>query len=538
MNLNELRPTSVVPWAKIAPLLAVILLPFGLWLLLASKYVHSGNRVSLDSAAYIDCARSIRDGRGFKLPAQVGLGLETWKPIRLWPPGYPILVAGAISLGLSPYHSALVTSVVCSGLFVIFVLGFYANRLPFAVALPLGLVFVSMKALLNTGTMCWSEGLYLLLTVVSLLCLLKGATNSRVTNHWLILAGLTGGFSWCVRNIACALFGASIFYLTVQLARFQFREAALASCAWLGGWLFACSWLVLWNISTFGTPTPYQMPPSELSFFANCKTALRVMTYDLTTLGYFADFVINTYVLITLGLGILTLLFVRRHTWRPILCFLRGHREPLLLLLFLGFYTFTIVMARSVYRWGENINSRHFIPIYWIMLLYLGVGVEWISRYFLAKIRIVRRVLIAAIGLLAAIQMKESVMSLTSPSSEKFREIRWTSVALGREIPVDKIVLTDAIAPLRVFGNVNARRLPGRRYGETLLTLGDIQRAGKDGHLRGLVIVHEDEYARGDYGDALRDISTNAHSFPELRERQFGTGTRILQYIGNGEVAR
>lgn len=189
-----------------APRLAAVMLPLAFWLVLAPQYMFQGNRVSPDSAAYIDCARSIREGRGFQTRLYGGLEPPTWEPIRLWPPGYPILIAAAMALGLSPHSAALAVSVLCSGLFVIVVLGYYAKQLPFAFAALLGIVFVSMRALLNTGTMCWSEGPYLLLTLVSLICLMKGTSGMRATASWILVAGLTGGLSWCVRNVAVALF--------------------------------------------------------------------------------------------------------------------------------------------------------------------------------------------------------------------------------------------------------------------------------------------------------------------------------------------
>jgi hypothetical protein len=248
---------SEAPPIRISLRLMAVLLPLAFWLVLTPQYMTCGNRVSSDSAAYIDCARSIREGRGFQTRVHSGLEPQIWEPMRLWPPGYPLLVAGAMTLGLSPHDAALAVSVVCSGVFVIIVLGYYAKQLPFAIAAMLGVAFVSMKALLNAGAMCWSEGPYLLLTVVSLFSLMKGTTGVRNAIYWLFVAGLTGGLSWCVRNVAVALLASSICYLLLQFPRFRLREVALAICVWLGGWALASGWLVLWNVSTFGSPNPY-----------------------------------------------------------------------------------------------------------------------------------------------------------------------------------------------------------------------------------------------------------------------------------------
>src|SRR4051794_19278217 len=46
-----------------------------------------------DSAAYIECARSLHIGRGFQQRQIDGLETELWHPIAWWPPGYPIMIA-------------------------------------------------------------------------------------------------------------------------------------------------------------------------------------------------------------------------------------------------------------------------------------------------------------------------------------------------------------------------------------------------------------------------------------------------------------
>jgi hypothetical protein len=220
---------------------------------------------------------------------------------------------------------------------------------------------------------------------------------------------------------------------------------------------------------------------------------------------------------------------------------MQDHRDRLLLLLFLGFSTLTIVIARSVYRWGEDINSRHFAPVYWIVLLFVGFACEWFAGHIWKGRRGVRAVLLMGIGLVAVLQIRASVLGVMGPADESDTEVRSLAVALGREIPEGQLVLTDAIAPLRVFGNVNARRPPRPRYNETPLAWADIRQAGEDGRLWGFVIAHGDEYDEGEYGDVLKDISANPSKFPELREREHGMAVRVLEYVrkdGGREVTR
>jgi len=391
---------------------------------------------------------------------------------------------------------------------------------------------MSMRALLNTGTMCLSEGPHLLLTFVSLMCLARGTNGDRVSTSWLLLAGLSGGLSWCVRNVAVSLFAATVTYLLLQIPRFRLKEGAAALSVWLIGWVLGCGWLVLWNISTFGSPNPYSMPPSELSFLWNAKSAFWVIGADLTALGRFSDLVVNKYVVAASGVVTLIVLFVYKVTWRKVLTVLRDHHEQLLLLVFLGFYTLTIVVARSVYRWGEIINSRHFVAVYWILLFFLGIAGCWGSRHLLSRTRITYGVFVVGILLLALLQIGRSSSLFMSPSDETATQIRSAAIAIGQEIPEDKIVLTDAIAPLRVFGNVNARRPPRPSYDETPLSWSEIKQASEDGRLWGIVIANGEEYAEGTYGDVLKEMSENPKAFEGVHERQID-GLRILQFVNH-----
>jgi hypothetical protein len=433
---------------------------------------------------------------------------------------------------------------------VVVVLRYYATQLPLAFAMLLGIVFVSMRALLFTGTMCWSEGPYMLLTVVSLMCLMKGTSAVRPAVVWFLVAGLAGGLSWCVRNVAVALFASSLGYLAVQFPRLRFKGTALAGCAWLSGWALGSGWLVMWNISTFGELNPYSMPPSERSFLWNCARACFVIGKDLAGLGHarFSDTLLNSllnkYVLLASAVAILlfvfgSLLFGSRrlsshNLVRFVRDFLRDRRDRVLLLLFLGFYTLAIVVARSVYQWGEEINFRHFAPIYWIILLFVGFACEWLAGHVWTSKRWIRAVLLVGIGLVAALQI--SSMLWRSAFAETDKELRSLAAVLGREIPEGQLVLTDAIAPLRVFGNVNARRPPSPRLDKTSLTWDDIKGAGEDGRLWGFVIVRGDMYEKGEFGDVLKDIAANPAKFPELRECEYGRDVRVVKYVKRRSV--
>ncbi len=269
-------------------LLLAVLAPLAVWFLLFPAYLTGGSGLSADSASYIECAESIRAGRGFEVRPFGGLQPRLWQPLDLFPPGYSLLTAGLMGLGVpDAYCAARAVAAGCSFIFLLLVLGFYARTLPPMLAALLGIGLAATPPMLHYESMCLSEAPYMLLATVSLLLLLKGTavhprlaaaaerwsaacsgagpTCRRPLNGWCIFAaGLAGGFAWCVRNAGVALFLASLVYLASQLPRLGIRGLMRDVSVWLTGWFLACGWLVAWNFHTFGSLSPYHMPPREL----------------------------------------------------------------------------------------------------------------------------------------------------------------------------------------------------------------------------------------------------------------------------------
>ncbi len=515
--------------APLTKRVAAVLFPFLLWSLLSSYHIQSGNRLTYDSLVYIDCARSIQNGNPFQTRVGNGLDAPNWEQMRVFPPGYPILIAGVMAAGIDPYHAALTVSVICSGMFVILVLVYYGKRLSFWSALLLGTLFVSMKPLIHAGSMCWSENAYMLLTAVSLLCFIQGYRGVIVDKRWIFFAGLFGGLSWCMRNAGVALFACSIFFLFSNFCISRNKGSAYVIGAWLAGWMFATVWLCLWNFTAFGKFFPYSMPPSELSLLWNLGVTAWVLGRDLFALGSFSRLAVIKCVL--LFSFFVFLIFPRRRAWLYTIHFIKNNLDLLFLLLFMGFYILTIVIARTVYRWGEPINSRHFVPVYWIILLLAASEGEWIwDRLFAHKIKVIT-LLHLALGLLIVLQIRMSLVRTENIDRTALYQNRSLAVSLGRAIPQDQFVLTDNVAELRVFGNANARYPScSTKECEKHLIWADIKQAGEDGRLWGIVIENESRFAQGEFGDDLKNIILHPDRYAQLRESLEG-GTRILHFV-------
>jgi hypothetical protein len=107
---------------------------------------------------------------------------------------------------------------------------------------------------------------------------------------------------------------------------------------------------------------------------------------------------------------------------------------------------------------------------------------------------------------------------------------------LGAEIPADQIVVTDDIARLRIFGNINARRLPGPGSTERLLTEVDIREAQARGVLWGIVVTKPEDLAALAYGPAIAAIISKAPQ-QGFRLRKLAGGTVVAQSVINPLVA-
>src|SRR3990172_2035484 len=139
---------------------------------LPSMLAHNTWIYSWDSAAYIETAVSINAGRGFVHRTILGLEPNIWEQIRLWPPGYPILIALAQLSGMSPTTAGLAVSLVSSGFFVILLTKICLRLFHRSLALPVTLAAVCMPAFLFISTSVLSDATYLAFAVASLSCLL------------------------------------------------------------------------------------------------------------------------------------------------------------------------------------------------------------------------------------------------------------------------------------------------------------------------------------------------------------------------------
>ena len=506
-------------------LLAIIVF----WVLLLLPRVAWGPRFYMDSSQYVECARNIVEGNGFLHRPQRGIENAELVPMTLWPPGYPLLVAATMMLGLTAPIAALVVPIVSSFVCVILIAHLYLRWLPPAVATPTLLATVLMPVFAYASGMALSESPCLAASLASIAALFLWADNGRHPFVWLFFAGLAGGVAWCIRNSSVGLFAASFLFIAGHVLWAPFWHAVKSLFIWCAGWCVASAWLVMRNLVAFGKFNPYYMPPSDLSLWANLRQTWHVLVADLTgstaIAGWFNDkSVIAVLGLLVLGTGLYALIQMSKQSGMALFYRYRMH---FFLALYVMLTIATTAIARSVYKWGEWINSRHFYPIYWIVWLSVALAAWQVARRLLADRKTAAIASCAIMSVVVLIQAVAYTRSLTDYRNMTVRfhnlHTTWQDEGVVRRVSEfiddDKLVLTDSADYLRILGDVHARRFvrPGSDS-EPEITLDDVQQSAADGLFWGFVIWERELSASGRFGSMVQDLVT-ADKLPGFVER-------------------
>jgi 4-amino-4-deoxy-L-arabinose transferase-like glycosyltransferase len=166
-----------------------------------------------DSAVYLETAESLRSGRGLVHRVIYGVGDKLWEPLRLWPPGYPILIAAVQATGLTGSTSCVLISLVSGALSVVVLSLICTSLFRWSVSLPLVLTIVLTYPFLWIGTTCLSEATYFFFSVASAACLLQASRRDDTALRWMLAAGLFAGAAWETRYVAVTLFAATAIFI-------------------------------------------------------------------------------------------------------------------------------------------------------------------------------------------------------------------------------------------------------------------------------------------------------------------------------------
>src|SRR5215207_976448 len=175
-----------------------------------------GIGLSPDSVVYIGAARSLLAGAGFSLPAESAL----FSPITHYPPFYSSLLAVIAILGPDPLDAAIWLNVAVFGLNI-----FLSGSLLFSAfgSLPIAMIgsFLTLTAfpIVQVHTMAWSESLFILIELLSILLLLRYLKDPL--KQILVLASAVAGLSLLCRYAGLALIASGMLVILFLSGREQ-----------------------------------------------------------------------------------------------------------------------------------------------------------------------------------------------------------------------------------------------------------------------------------------------------------------------------
>src|SRR5688572_17704355 len=165
-----------------------------------------GLGLSPDSVVYIGAARSLLAGHGFSLPSESAL----FSPITHYPPLYSSLLAVTGVVAADLLEGAICLNVAAFSV-IIYVSGFllFAALGSWQIALLGALFTFTAFPLVQAHTMAWSEGLFIMLELLSMLLLLRYLETPRKRS--LLIASALVGLSLLCRYAGFAFVASGLF---------------------------------------------------------------------------------------------------------------------------------------------------------------------------------------------------------------------------------------------------------------------------------------------------------------------------------------
>jgi hypothetical protein len=335
-----------------------------------------GSGLGFDSVAYISAARNIVDG--------IGLGRMTctgFKPMTLWPPLYPIILALLSLPGLDPIHSSHLVSVAGYSL-AIFLAALFAFRVSKKVSflVLISLLLLSNASILNTFSWAMSEALYIPVSLLSLYLLYEYMEKNR--NAYLLASTAFIGLAMVTRYIGIALLPVWLIILAMN-DQVHLREKIKNG---LYGVTLACLPLLAWfirNDIVFGSGTGRKFGlniPSLLDFDFFIKQVVG-WVIPLKYASYRIRLIMIAVLILVLVVMSVFIFFSQRKKGSA------AQKGLFIFLLYSLFYLFTVLA--TIIFWVPNISmvdERILVPLLvnlLILIVLVGVYIWENGSHFL-----------------------------------------------------------------------------------------------------------------------------------------------------------
>jgi hypothetical protein len=287
------------------------------------------------------------------------------------------------------------------------------------------------------------------------------------------------------------------------------------------------------------------MPPSELSLWANARRTVTVILQDMTTSAFLADWLVDKRKILFFALATVALVvsWIWRTSFHCMEVIFERQKLQIFLLTYATIYTGMVIAARTQYRWGEEIDPRHMVQIYWILWICMAVCGVALFKYCRVKNKIATNVLLVIFLLFSFLQINRNLEFLTESSYrlESIENRIGTDACayLGKVVGQNQIVLSTRAELLRIHCDINARKIPPISQYDFLspITRGDIIQIGQSSFLWGLVIEDIEAAKKGEYDSLVKNIVERPEEYSELQRVSIESPALILKFVGKGLIS-
>lgn len=162
----------------------------------------AGPGVNPDAASYISMATNLLKGRGFVANMAEFYDPTPWRPVTLWPPAYPLLVAALVSFGVEGMEAARLVSILSFGALVgaIYWLGHIIGDR--TVALPAAIATLVLAPIVRTASFALTETTFMVASVFAIggmVLFVKSDPSRRF--RWVVFSGIFTAIALLVRYV-------------------------------------------------------------------------------------------------------------------------------------------------------------------------------------------------------------------------------------------------------------------------------------------------------------------------------------------------
>ena len=363
----------------------IILIVMSLLMALHLHYRSPNFPYSPDSASYIEQARNLVHS-GTLLNTPYGLSPSNLDQVenRVFPIGYAIILAALSTLGFDAKDVAIGIAHLSAMLLTWLLYACFRNALGSGYALVIaGLSLTSSGILLNSP-----YGLTDIFSLALAVGAISLTLNAKSTLGF-FFGGILAGLAYAVRNVhlalllTIALYYAYLWFIDKHKnLRTLYKNAA---SQFLGIGIIVLP-LLIRNLSLFGTPNPYSMPPSSIGLIENLRTYIQALIKDVTTCSECANHIAwSVPGLLGLILVVACLCWlISKYAWRDLEVAVK--KAIVFSATYIVIGSAIVVAARTRYQWGELISVRHTLQYTPFLLAILLMPVLSVTTGHLNKI--------------------------------------------------------------------------------------------------------------------------------------------------------